>query len=116
MEPIVNRFPTDPRQSAGMSDCFTEWYAANESIRRLWAVEDRDSLIVVFIALEPTSDGDDALPVWLAKSSQWANELAELTRRDVQLQLLNSNELEQRSVSAATTVAALSWRDPWLFE
>lgn len=115
MEPIVDQFPTDPRQIAVASDCFTQWYAANESVRRLWAVEDRDSLIVVFIALEPTSDGDDALPVWLAKSSQWANELAELTRREVQLQLLGANDFEER-VSAATTVAALSWRDPWLFE
>ena len=116
MEPIVNRLPTDPRQIAVASDCFTRWYAANESIRRLRAVEERDSLIVVLIALEPTSDGDDALPVWLAKSSQWANELAGLTRREVQLQLRNSNDFEAPGASAATMIAELSWRDPWVFE
>ncbi len=113
MESIVNRFPTDPGQIDAVSDCFSRWYAANDSIRRLWAVEERDSLIVVFIAIEPTSDGDDALPVWLAKSSQWANELGELTRREVQLQLLDPSGSAQPYLPATATLAELSWRDPW---
>jgi len=116
MEPIVNRFPTDPQEIAAVSDCFSKWYAVNDSIRRLRAVEQHGSLIIVFLALEPTSDGDDALPVWLAKSQQWANELAVLTRREVQLQLLDSSGFAEPDVDAAAMIAELSWRDPWLFE
>ena len=99
---------------ACVPDCLTKWYAANDAIRHLWAVEERDSIIVVFVTLEPTSDGDDALPVWFAKGNAWANELSDLTRREVQLRLLSSTDVERPSVD--TTIAELNWRDPWISE
>lgn len=95
-------------------DCLTKWYAANTSIRHLWAVEERESLIVVFITLEPTSDGDDALPVWFANGPVWANELRGLTRREVRLELIDSSDFERPPATPAATIAELSWRDPWI--
>jgi hypothetical protein len=102
------------QETACVPDCLTQWYAANDAIRHLWAVEERDSIIVVFLTLEPTSDGDDALPVWFARGHQWANELSDLTRREVQLRLLSSTDVERPPVD--TTIAELSWRDPWISE
>ncbi|WP_129777968.1 hypothetical protein [Peristeroidobacter soli] len=103
------------QEIAYVPNCLTRWYAANTSIRHLWAVEERDSLMVVFITLEPTSDGDDALPVWFAKGHEWASELADLTRREVQLRLLGPSDMERPPGAAATaTIAELSWRDPWI--
>src|SRR5262245_59880410 len=99
MELTTHHFSTDPQEMAAVTDCLTKWYAANESVRHLWAIQERGSLIAVFITLEPTSDGDDALPVWFAKGHQWADELCLLTRCEVQLQLLGSN-YERPDISA----------------
>ncbi len=85
------------QEIACVPDCLTKWYAANDAIRHLWAVQEPDSIIVVFLTLEPTSDGDDALPVWFAKGHEWANELSDLTRREVQLRLLGSTDVERPS-------------------
>src|SRR5687767_2412709 len=89
------------------------WYAAHSSIRRLWAVEDREALIV-FVTLEPTSDGADAFPVWLANSNDWADDLRVRTHREVQLQLIVSDMFEATDVnSGRAVIAELSWRDSW---
>lgn len=91
------------------------WYAAHASIRRLWAVEDEDALLSVFVTLEPTSDGDDPLPVWLAKSDDWASDLSALTHREVQLNLIVSGTSERSYVDTdAAMIAELSWRDSWI--
>ncbi|GFE82783.1 hypothetical protein GCM10011487_47830 [Steroidobacter agaridevorans] len=115
MDLAINRLSTDAQEVAAVTDCLTKWYAANDSVRHLWAVHERGSLIAVYITLEPTSDGDDALPVWFAKGHQWADELCVLTRCEVQLQLLGSN-YEQPDIAAETTIVELSWRDPWISE
>ncbi|MFC4313648.1 hypothetical protein ACFPN2_31535 [Steroidobacter flavus] len=102
------------QEIAYVPNCLTQWYAANTSIRHLWAVEEHDALMV-FITLEPTSDGDDALPVWFAKGHEWVSELTDLTRREVQLRLLGSSDMARPPVdTAAATIAELSWRDPWI--
>lgn len=89
------------------------WYAAHASIRRLWAVEAPDALIV-FVSLEPTSDGNDPLPLWLAKSQDWANDLTARASREVQLKLIASGVFEESDVDPdASLVAELSWRDSW---
>ena len=99
--------PTD-RLAAVLS----RWYAGQSSIRRLWAVDDREARISVFVTLEPTFDGDDALPIWLAQSDAWRHELRVLTDRDVRLELLAAGTSEP--AHAETTIAELHWRDPWM--
>jgi hypothetical protein len=96
-----------------VSTALARWYADHSSIRRLWAVDDADAL-VVFVALEPSSDGDDALPVWLANQHSWTHDLRRATDRDVQLKLLVPGGFEDPDMDAdAVTIAELSWRDPW---
>ena len=91
------------------------WYATQSSIRRLWAIDERDSRISVFVMLEPTFDGDDALPIWLAKSAEWANELRVLTHCEVRLKLIASGAFEQSHIdTSAPRIAELNWRDPWV--
>ena len=96
-----------------VSTALARWYADHSSIRRLWAVDESDAL-VVFVALEPSSDGDDALSVWLANRHSWTHDLRRATERDVQLKLLVPGAFEDSDVDAdAVTIAELSWRDPW---
>lgn len=98
---------------SNVSTALARWYADHSSIRRLWAVDDAEA-IVVFVALEPSSDGDDALPVWLANRHSWTHDLRRATERDVELKLLVSEALEDTGIdSDAVTIAELSWRDPW---
>jgi hypothetical protein len=92
-----------------VTSALASWYANQSSIRRLWAVEESMAL-VVYVALEPSSDGDDALPVWLANQQGWTNDLKLATRRDVQLQLMASGTLDEPEGAAITQ---LSWRDSW---
>lgn len=108
-----NRFSTDEQEVTEIPTTLAGWYAAHSSIRRLWAVEDRDALIV-FVTLEPTSDGDDALPVWLARKHAWANDLRSLAHREVQLKLIASDVFDEPCVNTdAVVIAELSWRDSW---
>lgn len=96
-----------------VSTALARWYADHSSIRRLWAVDDPDGL-VVFVALEPSSDGDDALPVWLANRHSWTHDLRRATERDVQLKLFASGVIDDTDIAAdAITIAELSWRDAW---
>lgn len=89
------------------------WYTTQSSIRRLWAFDERDAGISVFVTLEPTFDGDDALPIWLARRQQWAHELRALTNCDVRLKLIASGVFERAHAdTAAATIAELNWRDP----
>src|SRR5687768_14188669 len=98
-----------------VTTALARWYADHASIRRLWAVEGSSEL-VVFVALEPSSDGDDSLPVWLANQHGWAQGLRQVTNREVALELIVSGELGQPDIAAdAAIVAELSWRDSWDF-
>jgi hypothetical protein len=89
-----------------------KWYAEHSPIRRLRAVEDSVALKVL-VSLEPTSDGDDTLPIWLAKNRDWANDLRRRLQREVQLQLVVSSPFGEPYLNAAAiTIPEASWRDP----
>ena len=108
-----NRFLANEREVTEIPATLSRWYAAHSSIRSLWALEDRDELIV-FVTLEPTPDGDDTLPIWLTNSREWANDLRTLTNRKVQLKLVVSGAFEKSYDNAgAAMIAELSWRDSW---
>jgi hypothetical protein len=85
------------------------WYADHSAIRRLWAIEDSSALLV-YVVLEPSSDGDDSLPVWLANQQGWTDDLRQVTNREVQLQLIASGGPDE---PYEETIAELRWRDLW---
>lgn len=113
MNLAINRFLAGEQEAPELPTTLARWYAAHSSIRRLWAIEDRDALIV-FVTLEPTSDGEDPLPVWLARHRDWTHDLTTRTHRQVQLQLIVSGVFEQSHANTdAAVIAELSWRDSW---
>jgi hypothetical protein len=94
-------------------DSLKKWYANHDTVRRLWAIE-RSSALEILVALEPTSDGDDTLPIWLANRRNWSDDLRQLAQREVQLRLVVLDDLGEFSVSPdAVTIAELSWRASW---
>jgi hypothetical protein len=114
MNPAFNRSATDEQEVTDIARALAQWYAAQSSIRRLWASEDRDALIV-FVALEPTADGDDTLVVWLAKNRDWASDLRLVTHREMQLKLVVSDVFEEpHVVTDAALIAEVSWRESWI--
>lgn len=97
----------------------TAWYGATASVRRLWAVEDGsasddpEGWLKVMLVLEPTADGNETLPVWIANARDWAQELQDRTGRPVWLELVEpplagDPEVELRNL----LIASESWRDP----
>lgn len=99
-----------------ISTALESWYAAHESIRHLWAIENPAALMV-FVRLEPTADGDDTLPVWLARNEDWAHDLRRRTNREVHLRLIVSDVFSATDEDTSSAmVAELGWRDPWYFD
>lgn len=92
-----------------LAAALSKWYCDHATIRRLWAFDDSPAL-VVYVTLEPSSDGDDALPVWLAHQHRWSGELRRLTQREVRLQLISFGELDEDDQGA---IVQLNWRDDW---
>ena len=106
MDATVDRHTTAP-------EVLAKWYAAHSAIRSLRAVVSNDE-ITVFISLEPTSDGDDALPVWLANHHRWVSDLSAQIRREVRLELNVSATIAEDDMSTdATVISELTWRDSW---
>lgn len=60
----------DPPESAGLnvspeSAALAAWY--HPAVRHLWAIKNAQGLRVI-VRLEPTLDGDDTLPGWIANN------------------------------------------------
>ena len=114
MNAVAEAVSTAEPEVAEIATALARWYADHSPIRRLWAVEDSVALKVL-VALEPTSDGDDTLPVWLANNGGWANDLRLRLQREVQLQLVVSGASGESYVNPdAVTIAEVSWRDSWV--
>ena len=114
MNADADRYSMDETDVPALSTRLSQWYRAQSSVRRLRAIADRDALIVL-VTLEPTVDGDDMLPVWLARQHDWTSELSSLANRDVRLELAVSGVFQESDFGAtAVVIAELSWRDPWV--
>jgi hypothetical protein len=90
-----------------------KWYAAHSIVRRLWAIESGEAIRVV-VTLEPTLDGDDTQPAWLANSWSWAQELRQRLQRMVHLELINepSLRIEAACNGEDALITEISWREP----
>lgn len=101
------------RPASDVTTALEDWYCDHSSIRHLWAI-DSPLALLIFVKLEPTADGDDPLPVWLAHQHTWRSDLKSRTNRDVQLELIVSDIFTTSEVdSSSAMIAELSWRDPW---
>ncbi len=86
-----------------------EWYASHALVRRLWAIRDTEGLRVL-VTLEPTPDGDDTHPAWIANREAWVHELQSYADSTVRLEQIEHDEVELEA--EGVLVAAFSWRDP----
>src|ERR671915_2236505 len=86
MNLILDPAQDDARPTTTASVLLARWYAANSAVRRLWAVSEAQRMRVV-VTLEPTHDGDDIYPAWLANGNEWAHELQLLLDGPVQLEV-----------------------------
>ncbi len=115
MSLAVNRSILEDQNVTAISSCLAKWYDAHASVRRLWAVHE-GSLLAVYVSLEPTSDGDDALPVWLAMKHEWTRDLTSIIPRGVQLRFVTADVLSPSYVSGnAVIIADVNWRESWIY-
>jgi hypothetical protein len=88
-----------------------KWYAARSAVRRLWAIRESQRMRVI-VTLEPTHDGDDIYPAWLANGHEWAHELQLRMDVPVQLEVVDDPFLAELAAGVdGVLVAALFWRD-----
>ena len=67
----------------------------------------------VIVTLEPTHDGDDIYPAWLANGHEWAHDLQTRMDGPVELEVSDTAFLAEFVAGAdGVLVAELSWRDP----
>ena len=88
------------------------WYAAHSQVRRLWAIDEVEMIRIV-MKIEPTIDGYDALPVWLANSDHWIDELAAVLKRNVHLEMLGVTSAASLIASNGGLIAEISWREEY---
>ena len=89
-----------------------KWYASHSVVRHLWAIEEIKVTRIV-VTLEPTLDGDDAQPAWLANSWTWAQELQLRLHRIVHLEMISEpSDIESSFDRESALITELSWRDP----
>lgn len=100
---------------ATTADVLATWYASHSLVRRLWAIEDIE-VIRILLALEPTVDGGDTQPAWLANSSSWAQELQLRTHKIVRLELFEEpSHIESIVDRGGVLITELAWRDPTIW-
>jgi hypothetical protein len=89
----------------------TQWYAMHSAFRRLWAIKEPQRMRVV-VMLEPTHDGDDIYPAWLANGQEWVRELQGRIAEPVQLEVVDEPFAAEFVAGIdGLLVAELFWRD-----
>jgi hypothetical protein len=103
---------TAARIAASASIALADCPAFHSKIRRLWAIENLRGIRVI-VALEPTHDGNDTSPAWLANCHAWAIEMRLHLKRTIVLELIGDPSLEAIDIDGETVIVAdLGWRDP----
>lgn len=109
----MNNIAAAAETASGIAASLNSWYTDHAQVRGLWATAG-SNVLDIRVALEPTSDGDDTLPIWLANRGHWASELQQLTCCEIQLRLVVLDELGEFDVDPDTaTIAELKWRASW---
>jgi hypothetical protein len=89
-----------------------KWYAAHPAVRRLWAIKESQRMRII-VTLEPTHDGDDIYPAWVANGREWTHELQLRMDGPVQLEVMHEPFLPDFAAGVdGVLVAELFWRDP----
>ncbi|MDM0074771.1 hypothetical protein QTH90_10285 [Variovorax sp. J2P1-59] len=101
---------------AWASTTLKTWYDGNPAIRRLWAIRPDGATDVpelrVIVMLEPSPDGDETSPIWMAHGATWASELREQLAGAVQLERIDGPLPDEFEIEGdGVLLSALYWRD-----
>lgn len=99
------------------SNALKSWYDSNPAVQRLWAIqltrEGGASVLRVMLMLQPSPDGDDTTPVWMARCAKWTLDLSQRLAGPVQLERIDGPLPDAFEVDGdGILLSALCWRDP----
>lgn len=111
----------DPSSDARHQDAFAPsllktWYDGTPAIQRLWAIQSDGagdaSALRVIVMLEPSLDGDETSPAWMAHGAKWAHELREQLAGAVHLERIDGPLPDEFEIDGdGVVLSALYWRD-----
>ncbi|MDM0001057.1 hypothetical protein QTI24_20780 [Variovorax sp. J22P240] len=116
MKITLDPFLDASRPHAFVSTTLKTWYDATPAVRRLWAIRpdgrsDANDLRVI-VMLEPSLDGDETSPIWMAHGAAWATELRERLAGVVQLERIDGPLPDEFEIDGdGVLLSTLSWRD-----
>jgi len=116
MKISLSIFPEPAHDEAARVQALCSWYAARPAVRRLWVIRPEapagGSALRVILMLEPSPDGDDPSPRWMADGARWATELSEQLAIQVLLERIDGPVPEEFEIDGeGVLLAALGWRD-----
>jgi hypothetical protein len=120
MKLSLTRPPDTAASTSHITVELCKWYAKKPRIRQLWAIREdiphramqQDKVLVVLL-LEPSGDGDDAGPTWLAHGRTWHQELRLHLACEVDLRRIDGPLPDEFDIDAdGRLIARLCWRDP----
>lgn len=102
-----------PEQGCATSSALNRWYDEHAGVRRLWAIRPTDDTAMrVIVMLEPSLDGNEISPAWMAHGSRWARELREQLDAAVQLERIDGPLPDEFEIDGdGIVLSALCWRD-----
>ena len=102
-----------PQHGCASSGALARWYEEQAGVRRLWAIRPTDDTALrVIVMLEPSLDGDEISPAWMAHGSRWARELREQLNAAVQLERIDGPLPDEFEIDGdGVVLSALCWRD-----
>jgi hypothetical protein len=95
------------------------WYASHPVVRRLWVIEkatngEQANTTRVIVAIEPTLDGDETSPTWIANGHAWARELDACMGHRITLEMLERPLQDEMEIDGeGRLVAVQSWRESY---
>ena len=104
-----------------LSRSLASWYDGCAEVRGFLATHRSEALpagkLRILVVLEPTADGSDVLPVWMANAPRWVGLLKERTGREVSMELVQDlPPIGVEPVRGEAIIAAGRWRDPTVDE
>ena len=105
--------------AAAASQVLHDWYARNPVVLRLWAIRPYSvgHGMRIILMLEPSIDGNEMSPAWMANSARWARDLQQKLNGAVQLERLDGPLPEEFEIDGEGVLhASLCWRDSTLLQ
>ncbi len=110
----------DTVRHASTTKALARWYDERAAVLRLWAIQPEStagdlaaSPLRVILLLQPSPDGNDTAPAWVAHGATWSRELEQRLDRAVQLERVDVAGAAGFEVDGdGALLASLCWRDP----